>query len=78
MDDSSGKTIELVLTEDKHMNMIPNQEDEEKQARAWKRTPRTGEVEVGSLIKVKGEIREKWSIRKIHVMKLGSLIKRRS
>jgi hypothetical protein len=75
VDDSSGETIELVVTQDEHRAMIPSQEDEEAQARLWKRRPKAGKIEVGSLIKVKGEIREKWTIRKIHVMKLGTLIK---
>jgi hypothetical protein len=76
VDDSSGETIELVATKDEHKKMVPDQEYEEKQARLWKRRPKAGIIEVGSLIKVKGEIQEKWSVRKIHVMKLGTLIKK--
>jgi len=71
VDDSSGETIELVVTQDEHRSMMPDLEDQEIQERLWKRRRKPGRIEVGSLIKVKGEIQEKWKIRKIHVMKLG-------
>lgn len=71
MDDSSGETIELVVPKDKYESMMPKLEDQEMQERLWKRRRKPGTIDVGSLIKVKGEIREKWKIRKIHVMKLG-------
>ena len=71
VDDSSGETIELVITKDENRSMMPDREYEEAQERLWKRTRKAGRVDVGSLIKVKGEIQEKWKIRKIHVMKLG-------
>lgn len=51
--------------------MMPDTEDDEMQERLWKRRRKEGRIYVGSLIKVKGEIREKWKIRKIKVMKLG-------
>jgi len=72
VDDSSGETIELVVSEEEHRRMMPDTEDNEMQERLWKRRRKEGRVHVGSLIKVKGEIREKWKIRKIKVMKLGS------
>jgi hypothetical protein len=71
VDDSSGETIELVITQDEHRSMMPDLEDQEMQERLWKRRQKSGRIDVGSLIKVKGEIQEKWKIRKIHVMKLG-------
>lgn len=71
MDDSSGETIELIIAQDEHRSMMPDREDEEAQERLWKRRRKEGRLGVGSLIKVKGEIREKWKVRKIHVMKLG-------
>jgi hypothetical protein len=47
----------------------------EEEARVWKRRRKAGVVEVGDLIKVKGEIQEKWKIRRILVMKLGIAIR---
>ena len=71
MDDSSGATIELVVSDEEQRKKKPDIEDEERQERLWKRRRKPGHMDIGSLIKVKGEIREKWNIRKIHVMKLG-------
>ena len=53
---------------------MPNYEEDEFQERLWKRRRKEGRLHVGSLIKVKGEIREKWKVRKIHVMKLGTRV----
>jgi hypothetical protein len=71
VDDSSGVTIELVISEEEHRKKMPDIDDEEIQQRLWKRRRKPGHLDIGSLIKVKGEIRENWNIRKIHVMKLG-------
>jgi Telomere regulation protein Stn1 len=71
VDDSSGETIELVIAQEEHRKMMPDRDDDEKQERLWKRRRKPGHVDVGSLIKVKGEIIERWNVRKIHVMKLG-------
>ena len=51
--------------------MMPDRDFDEGQERLWKRRRKPGTIDVGSLIKVKGEIREKWKIRKIDVMKMG-------
>jgi len=51
--------------------MMPDREFDEGQERVWKRRRKPGRVDVGSIIKVKGEMKEKWKIRKIHVMKMG-------
>ena len=74
VDDSSGATIELVLTHQEHRDMFPKADYEEYQERLWKRTMKPGNIYIGSLIKVKGEIQETWQMRKIHVMKLGTVI----
>lgn len=50
---------------------MPDRDDEEQQERLWKRRRKPGTIDVGSLIKVKGEIREHWGVQKVHVMKLG-------
>ena len=71
VDDSSGETIELVIMQEEHRLMMPDLEHERGEERLWKKTRQSGRVEVGSLIKVKGELKEKWEIRKIHVMKMG-------
>jgi hypothetical protein len=71
VDDSSGQTIELVVTQGGHRLMMPDRDFDEAQERLWKRSRKPGRIDVGSLIKVKGEIREKWKIRKIDVMKMG-------
>ena len=73
VDDASGETIELIVTQQNHRDMLPNAEDEEKQDRSWIRRRGPGKINLGSLIKVKGEIEEKWNIRRIQVMKLGIL-----
>src|SRR5437762_8437984 len=51
--------------------MMPDREFDEGQERVWKRRRKPGRIDVGSIIKVKGEMKEKWKIRKIHVMKMG-------
>ena len=71
MDDSSGATIELLLSDEIHRAMLPTIEDEEKKEKNWIYNRKAGSVEVGDLIKVKGELHERWKIRKIRVMKLG-------
>jgi hypothetical protein len=76
VDDSSGETIELVVGKEEHRKMMPDREDEETQERLWKRRVKPGKLDVGILIKVKGEIVEKWGIRKLHVMKLGITLRR--
>jgi len=72
VDDSSGATIEVVLSENEHRSMMPSMEHEEKKGKeawGWKHKPNS--LEVGDLIKVKGELRERWSIRRLYAMKLG-------
>jgi hypothetical protein len=71
VDDSSGETIELVIAQEEHRKMMPDRDDDEAQERLWKRRRKHGHIDVGSLIKVKGEIIERWHVRKVHVMKLG-------
>lgn len=71
VDDSSGATIELVISKEEHRRKMPDVEYDERQERLWKRRRKPGHMDVGTLIKVKGEIQEKWNIRKINVMKLG-------
>jgi hypothetical protein len=71
VDDSSGETIELVVQQEDHRAMMPDHEYEEKQARLWKRRRKPGSIDVGDLIKVKGEMVERWRVRKVNVMKLG-------
>lgn len=63
--------MELVVTEEEHRRIMPNYEEDGFQERLWKRRRKEGRLRVGILIKVKGEIREKWKVRKIGVMKLG-------
>lgn len=74
MDDSSGDTIELVISKEKEeiRRKMPDVTYDERQERLWKRRRKPGHLDIGSLIKVKGEIQEKWNIRKINVMKLGT------
>lgn len=71
MDDSSGATIELVLSDDALRIMMPKLDDEEAKVKYWKHDRRSNSLEVGDLVKVKGELRERWNVRRIHVMKLG-------
>ena len=71
VDDASGETIEIVMEEEQHRAMMPDQEDEELQARLWKRGRKPGRIDVGDVIKVKGELVEKWKVRRLKVMKLG-------
>lgn len=73
VDDASGETIELIVTQQNHRDMMSDAEDEEKQERSWTRRREPGKINLGSLVKVKGEIEEKWNIRRIQVMKLGIL-----
>ena len=71
VDDSSGATIELVLSDGALREMMPKLDDEEAKVKYWKRNRKPNSLEVGDLVKVKGELRERWNIRRIHVMKLG-------
>jgi hypothetical protein len=73
VDDSSGATIELVLSDDAHRAMLPSINDEEEKEKQWIRPRRLHSLELGDLIKVKGELRERWNVRKLQVMKLGML-----
>ena len=73
VDDASGETIELVVQQQEHRAMMPDRDDEEFQARLWKRRRKAGRIEVGDLIKVKGELLEKWKVRRLNVMKLGTV-----
>jgi hypothetical protein len=70
VDDGSGATIDLMVTEEEHRDMMPDYEYDEKQEKLWKRKRKPGRVAIGDTIKVKGELYEKWTI-KIKVMKLG-------
>ena len=71
MDDSSGETIELLVTDGELMRKKPDRDDQDYQSRLWKRRLKPETMDVGSLIKVKGEIVERWGIRKIQAMKIG-------
>lgn len=71
LDDSSGATIEVILTRDEDKAKWVNYEDQENQERYWKPPQKSGILDVGTLVKVKGELREKWRVRKLHALKLG-------
>jgi len=62
LDDSSGATIEVVLDD---TSKFPK---EEKQY--WK-PPKTSGMDVGTCVQVKGELVEKWRIRKLRALKVG-------
>jgi len=72
VDDASGETIELVVEQEDLRAMMPDQEYDERQLRLWKRRRKPGRIDVGDLIKVKGELVEKWKVRRLNVMKLGT------
>ena len=71
IDDSSGATIEVVLSRDEDKRKLPDYEGQEEQERYWKRSIKQGILDVGTLVKVKGELREKWRVRKLKGLKLG-------
>ena len=52
--------------------MMPKHEEDEEEEKLWKRARKPGRIAVGDTIKVKGELVEKWNVRKIHIMKLGN------
>jgi hypothetical protein len=71
VDDASGETIELILSQKEHRDLLTNSEEEEQRERYWKYTQKPKTIYLGSLVKVKGELIERWHVRKIQVMKLG-------